>query len=279
MITGDMETKRNHGMAKVLEAIRLHNGTTILSTGITGDDARLAKAAVEAGAKMIEPNHPAVALARGLGGVTTMHAAEQIRHEVEMREMINVTRGVRAVVGREIYITVGIPGGFTELVPTEIPDEYFAEISRAGADGLHIHKSTIGDLEQVVKKAHQYGLLVDAYIAHPDDLHLFGLPARTPKEVAKIAKQMEEAGTDMIGLMTGMSYEGVGAGEIHPVVKERLQALVETVKTPTLAEGGINLSNFKAFMGTGVNILVVGTSIDDEVRSAARKVVRQFIER
>jgi cyclase len=122
LITGDMETKRNHGMAKVLEAIRLHNGTTILSTGITGDDARLAKAAVEAGAKMIEPNHPAVALARGLGGVTTMHAAEQIRHEVEMREMINVTRGVRAVVGREIYITVGIPGGFTELVPTEIPD-------------------------------------------------------------------------------------------------------------------------------------------------------------
>ena len=121
--------------------------------------------------------------------------------------------------------------------------------------------------------------MVDAYIAHPDDLHLFGLPARTPKEVAKTAKQMEEAGTDMIGLMTGMSYEGVGAGEIHPVIKERLQALVETVKTPTLAEGGINLSNFKAFMGTGVNILVVGTSIDDEVRSAARKVVRQFIER
>ncbi|MDN4562897.1 hypothetical protein QTL91_24475, partial [Salmonella enterica subsp. enterica serovar Typhimurium] len=60
-----------------------------------------------------------------------------------------------------------------------------------------------------VNLAHQYGLTVDAYIGHPDDLHTFGIPARTPEEVASVAKRMQDIGVDMIGLMTGMSYEGV----------------------------------------------------------------------
>ncbi|MBU5256860.1 thiamine phosphate synthase [Tissierella praeacuta] len=277
MFTSDMESKRKKGLNKVLDAIKLHGGTTILSTGITGDDARLAKAVVDAGVKLIEPNHPAVALARGFKGVTNMHDAEQIRHELPVIEMIKVTEGIRNVVGQDIFITVGIPGGFHELVPVEISDEVFISLSKAGADGLHIHKSSLKDLEEVVNKAHKYGLLVDAYIGHPDDLHTFGLPARTPEEVAKVAKDMESIGVDFIGLMTGMSYEGADAGEIHPVVKERLHALVESVKIPTLAEGGINLSNFKAFSDTGVNILVVGTAIDDAAKLAVQNVVRKFI--
>jgi hypothetical protein len=97
-------------MRKVLEAIELHGGTTILATGITGDDARLAMAAVEAGARLLEPNHPAVALARGHRGVTSMHAAEAVRHEISVEQMAEVVRGVRAVVGPEIFITAGIPG-------------------------------------------------------------------------------------------------------------------------------------------------------------------------
>lgn len=278
MFTSDMDSKRRRALNKVLDAIKLHGGTTILSTGITGDDARLAKAVVDAGVKLIEPNHPAVALARGFKGVTNMHDAEQIRHELPINEMIKVTEGVRNVVGKDIFITVGIPGGFHELVPIDIPDEVFINLSKAGADGLHIHKSSLKDLEEVVNKAHKYGLLVDAYIGHPEDLHTFGLPAKTPEEVAKVAKDMESIGVDFIGLMTGMSYEGADAGEIHPVVKERLHALVESVKVPTLAEGGINLNNFKAFSNTGVNILVVGTAIDDAARKAAQDVVKKFIK-
>ncbi|EHC85246.1 hypothetical protein LTSEUGA_5641, partial [Salmonella enterica subsp. enterica serovar Uganda str. R8-3404] len=73
--------------------------------------------------------------------------------------------------------------------------------------------------------AHQYGLTVDAYIGHPDDLHTFGIPARTPEEVASVAKRMQDIGVDMIGLMTGMSYEGVAAGDIPQMIKDRLQAL------------------------------------------------------
>lgn len=54
----------------MLNAIEEHGGTTILSTGITGDDARIARAAVAGGAKLLEPNHPAVALARGHKGIS-----------------------------------------------------------------------------------------------------------------------------------------------------------------------------------------------------------------
>ncbi len=277
MFQNDMARKMKASMDKVHRAIEKGNGHTILSTGITGDDARMAKAAVDAGAMMLEPNHPALVLARGYKGITSMHEAEQIRHEISVEQMAEVTQGVRNVVGKDIYITVGIPGGFTEILPTSLAEEDFLKISRSGADGLHTHKSSLSDLESLVKVAHKYGLCVDAYIGLPTDLHTFGLPAEQPEEVAAVARQMESVGTDMIGLMTGMSYEGVEAGQIHPFLKERLCALVEAVKVPTLAEGGINLDNFRAFKDTGVNILVVGTSIDKMAGKAVEDAVRSFL--
>jgi len=279
MISGDMNRKRFFGMEKVKSAIAAHNGTTILSTGISGDDARMALAAVEAGARMLEPNHPALALARGHKGVKTMHDAEALRHEIHMDEMVKVVSGVRNVVGPDIFITVGVPGSFTEVLPTPFTEEDAFRLSRAGADGIHTHKSTIEDLADVVSVAHKYGLLIDAYVAHPSDRHLFGIPAETPEEVAEVARQMEAVGVDLIGLMTGMSYEGVAAGEIAPVVKARLEALLSAVTVPTLAEGGINASNYKAFIGTGVNILVVGTAIDDMARQAVKEAVNIFTHR
>ena len=277
MIHADMKRKMEIARSKVLNAIKEHGGTTLLSTGITGDDARMAKAAIDAGARMIEPNHPAVVLARGYKGVTSMHKAEQIRHEIPVSEMAKVTSGVRAVVGPDIYITVGVPGGFTEIIPTILTDEDFKLMSVSGADGLHVHKTSLEDLAEVVEKAHYYGLLIDAYIGRSTDLHPFGIPADTPEEVAKVAQGMEKIGVDFIGLMTGMSYEGIAAGEIPVVIKERLRALVETVSVPTLAEGGINVVNQKAFKNTGVNILVVGTAIDDMAGNAVKEAVKSFL--
>lgn len=277
MIYNDMRKRMELARAKVTNALALGGGHTILSTGITGDDARLAKAVCDVGVKMIEPNHPAVALARGYKGVTTMHDAEQIRHEIKLAQMVEVTRGIRAVCPRDTYITVGIPGGFTEVVPMPLKETDFETMALAGADGLHTHKSSLEDLAELVEMAHKYGLLVDAYIGKASDLHTFGLPAETPEEVAKVARQMQEVGTDMIGLMTGMSYEGVEAGQIHPEIKERLCALVESVTVPTLAEGGINATNFRAFKDTKVNILVIGTSIDKMVEKAAQEAVTQFM--
>ena len=277
MINGDMKQKRELARKKVLDAIQAHNGTTILATGIAGDDARLALAAVQAGARMVEPNHPALALARGYKGVTNMHDAEELRHEISIDQMAEAVHGVRNVVGKDIFITVGAPGTFAEVMPTPLSEEHLVKLARAGADGLHTHKATLEDLKDVVDLAHRNGLLVDAYIAHPTDRHLFGIPAETPAEVAETAKKMQDIGTDFIGLMTGMSYEGVKAGEIAPPVKERLDAMLKAVTVPTLAEGGINLDNYKAFIGTGVNIIVIGTAIDDVAREAVNKVVKTLI--
>ncbi len=277
MISGDMIRKRAFGLEKVKMAIEEHQGTTLLATGITGDDARLALAAVQAGARLLEPNHPAVALARGYHGVTSMHAAEDIRHEVEFSEMCKVVKGVRAVVGNEIYITAGIPGSFTEVLPTPFTEEMAYELSRSGADGVHTHKSTYEDLQDVVAICHKYGLLVDAYIAQASDRHLFGIPAETIRDVEVVARNMESIGVDLIGLMTGMSYEGVAAGAIPAVISERLDAMISNVKVPTLAEGGINAVNYKAFIGTGVNILVVGTAFDDIARKAVGETVASFL--
>ena len=277
MIYNDMELKRRKAMQKVHDAIALHGGTTLLTTGISGDDARVARAAWDVGIKLFEPNHPAMALARGYKGVTNMHAAEQIRHEITLEQMAEATQGVRNVITEAGFITVGIPGGFTEVMPTELVAEDLDFIAHSGADGLHTHKSCLQDLEDLVKLAHRYGLTVDAYINHPDDLHAFGIPARTGEEVAKVAKSMESIGVDMIGLMTGMSYEGMAAHEIPNAIKERLLAVVESVSVPTLAEGGINTANYKAFAGTGVKILVVGTAIDDIIRKVTQETVLKFI--
>lgn len=278
MIYNDMKLKLEKGRKKVLDAIKEHNGSTILATGITGDDARMAKAAVDAGARLLEPNHPALALARGLKGVTSMHAAEKIRHEITLDQMLEAAHGVRQVVGDDIYITAGVPGGFTEVMPVVLSDEDFMKISRAGIDGLHTHKSSLEDLKEWVEKAHKWGLLVDAYIGHPTDLHTFGVPAETPEDVARVAKEMEKIGVDFIGLMTGMSYEGIEAGKIHPFMEERLKALKSAVHVPTIAEGGINKTNFQAFKKLGINILVIGTAFDNVAANAIKNDVVDFLK-
>jgi imidazole glycerol-phosphate synthase subunit HisF len=277
MINNDMYLKREKARKIVMDAIAEHHGTTLLSTGITGDDARIAKAAVDAGARLLEPNHPAVVLARGYKGVTTMDLAETVRHEIRLEQMLEVVHGVRSVVGDKIFITVGVPGGFTEVMPLELTDDDFKKIALSGADGLHTHKSSIEDLKEWVEKAHKYGLLVDGYIGHPSDKHTFGVPAETPEDVARVAKEMEAIGVDFIGLLTGMSYEGVKAGEIHPFIEERVKALVSSVTVPTLAEGGINLSNYKVFGKLGINIIVVGTAFDQIVAKAASETVKSFL--
>lgn len=277
MFAGEMELKRKRAMEKVEKALVTGNGHTVLSTGMTGDDARIAKAVADAGVKMIEPNHPAVALARGYKGVTDMHSAEQLRHEITITQMAEVTKGVRSVVPDDVYITVGIPGNFPEVVPLILRDEDFIAISKSGADGLHTHKIRLDDLEAVVNAAHKYGLCIDAYICKSTDLHPAGIFADTPEDVYKTAKEMEAMGVDMIGLMTGMTYQGLAASAIHAEVKERLAALVEAVKVPTLAEGGINLDNFQAFRETKVSILVVGTAIDQALQKTAAEMVLKYM--
>ena len=69
----------------------------------------------------------------------------------------------------------------------------------------------------------------------------------TPEDVAKLLNQWNKSsGYDRSNDWYDISR--LCSREINPFVKERLAALVETVKdVPTLAEGGINLNNYQAF--------------------------------
>lgn len=278
MYTHDMQQRRKRGLAKVMAAIEAHGGTTLLSTGITGDDGRMAMAAVEAGALLLEPNHPSVCLARGIHAVKTLNEAEKIRHELPMELMVEVTAGIRRVVGPDVFLTCGFPGGFTETEPTPVYEEDLIALAQAGMDGVHCHKSSLEDLQEMTEMAHRCGLLVDAYISVPDDPLNLGIPAATPADVAAVARDMEQMGVDMIGIMSGMTYVGAKAGQMAPDVAERIKVLIDTVSVPTLAEGGINLTNFKAFKQSGVNIIVVGTSFDDLAKEAVAGAVKTYLE-
>jgi cyclase len=278
MIEGDMKLKHRTGMRKIYDAIEAHDGITLACSGAT-DDVRIALAAVEAGARILEPNHGERALALGYKGAKNMHDTVPIRHEISVEEMANVVRGIRNVVSPEIFVFVGVPHNFTELVPLPLTDELAAMLSRAGADGLHTHKSTLEDLQDVVTLAHKYGLVVDAYIADPKDPYPFGIPAANPEDVARVAREMQDTDVDIIGLVTDMSYGGISAGDLSPYVRERLEALANAIDAPTAVEGGINMQNFRAFIGTGVNIMVVGTSITDAAREAVRTSVRTLLAR
>ncbi len=120
MFYNDMAKRMSLGMAKVKKALEEGGGHTILSTGITGDDARMARAVVEAGVKMLEPDHPAVALARGHKGVTVMHDAEAIRHEITVDQMAEVTRGVRSVVPSTYTSPWASPAALRKWCPTRL---------------------------------------------------------------------------------------------------------------------------------------------------------------
>jgi thiamine monophosphate synthase len=270
----EMENRRKKALNKVYKAIIEHGGTTLLSTGITGNECRLAKAVVDIGVKLLEANHPSVALSEGYKGVSSMKEAEKFRHEISIEKMANIVKGLRNVVGNNVFITVGAPGTFNETVSTPFLEENARILSRAGADGIHVHKLTLNEIQDITSVAHKNGLLVDSYIASTRE---GGIPASTLDDLEKVAKSMEEVGVDIIGLMTGESYKGNKTQKFSSSIYDRLKVLINTVNTPTIAEGGINLQNYQEFREVGVNIIVVGTALDNIAKEAVRKAVKKFI--
>lgn len=81
-------------------------------------------------------------------------------------------------------------------------------------------------------------------------MYQFGISAESVEEVRDVSAKMENIGTDFIGMMTGMSYEW-----------------------------GINEVNQKAFTDTGVNVITVGTVMNDMPEEAIERAVKQFLHR
>ena len=270
-----MKFERDHLIQMRKEKLRgiinAHRPSLMLG-GFMATDMRCAKAAYEGGCRIFESNHPAMALQMGLCGVTTMGAAEKIRHLVPIERMVTATEGLRAVVGQDVFITVAARGTFTEEAVTPFTFEDALLLANAGADCLHTHKSDIEDVREITETAHKAGLLCEAYI---DSVGTFGVQARTNEELIQAIKDYEDAGVDIIGLETGMIYQGLNASGFTEEFEERVKVFIENCHTFTALEGGIKEGNIMHAKKLGFDILVMSTALDDAIRNVTTEVTKR----
>lgn len=275
MNSHDAKLKCTRSIEKIQKAISEHRPTLMVG-GIIASTPAIAKTAVDAGLRLLEPNHPAVGLTRGFfPGVTTMNEAEAVRYKLPYEIMLDTVRGLRNMIGEVPYICVGIPGVFTEKSPIRLTEDIIYRFSEAGADGFHQHKSSLEDIEELTTAAHKAGMILDAYI---DEDGLLGLQARDNDEVREHAKNLEKIGVDMIGIMSSSLYKGASSGELNSRYVGRLDTLVKTVNVPRIAEGGINLDNVHSILNHGIDIFVISTSIDDYIKASVSDVITKFLQ-
>lgn len=270
-----MKFEREHliqARKEKLAAIIKENRPSLMLGGFMATDMRCAKAAYEGGCRIFESNHPAMALQMGLKGVTTMGAAEKIRHLVPLERMITATEGIRSVVGDDVFVTVAARGTFTEEAVTPFTFEDALKLANAGADCLHTHKSDIEDVRDITEIAHKAGLLCEAYI---DSTGTFGVQARTNEELIQAVKDYEDAGVDIIGLETGMIYQGLNASGFSDEFEERVKVFLDHCHTFTALEGGIKEGNIMEAKKLGFDILVMSTAMDDAIRNVTREVTQR----
>ena len=255
-----------------LAAIINENRPSLMLGGFMATDMRCAKAAYEGGCRIFESNHPAMALQMGLKGVTTMGAAEKVRHLVPLERMAVAVEGLRAVLGEEIFVTVGARGTFTEEAVTPFTFEDALLLANAGADCLHTHKSNIDDVRDITEIAHKAGLLCEAYI---DSTGTFGVQAKTNEELIQAIKDYEDAGVDIIGLETGMIYQGLNSSGFSDEFLQRVKVFIDNCHAFTSLEGGIKEGNIMEAKKLGFDILVMSTAMDDAIRNVTTEVTKR----
>jgi hypothetical protein len=266
-IEGDAELKRHNTLKAIRETVKRHNGCTLM---VLEEVPYLFKAFVDAGVRLFETH----------GGSIYLGKDQLIRPGSPLQIRVENLKIVRKIVGEDAYITIPGYGTFTSPVaPIPFTDEEAFALSAAGASGCHTHKWKWNDLENLVKIAHRNGLIVDAYISHPNEkYYYYGIPAKTSDEVSEVAKRMQKIGVDMIGVLTGMTYQGLAAGGIAPETKQRIEALVKAVDVPTIIEGGITIENFRELRKHGASILVIYTAFVDMLVETMRNAAKQIIE-
>ncbi|UCD79031.1 MAG: thiamine phosphate synthase [Desulfobacterales bacterium] len=276
MVKRDVTQKLQRGREKIRGALEENQNFAVMATGITADDCRIALAAVNAGVRIIEVNHPSVSLSIGLQGVTTMREAEDIRYQLPRIEIYRKIEALRRVLGDGVYISAAVTGLFTEAVPSDLTPEDYCRLAGAGADGLHVHKATFEDLTAVVNGAHGEGLLVDAYISDSNDEDRLGIPADSDEAVRDTAIRMEQMGVDFVGLIMGQSFKGERSGRFSEKALRRLKAVAESVTVPVFAEGGVTEHNIDQILDAGAQVAVVGTFIDDLLKKNIGDAVRRL---
>lgn len=257
-----------------LKGILEEQKTALMLGGIMATDMRIANAAYKGGCRIFESNHPAMALQMGLCGATTMNEAEAIRHLVPMERMTTAVEGLRAVLGEDIFITCAAAGTFTEMQPVPFTQEDALKMAYAGADCIHSHKSTIEDIAQLAEYCHNAGILCEAYISAYDT---FGVQAPTDDLLLQAIRDYEDAGVDILGLCTGMIYQGQGATGFSDECLHRIDLFIKNAHVVKALEGGIKPGNIGAVKKLGFDILVMSTALDNICQDATEQAVREVM--
>lgn len=276
-MTDQITLKMNSARAKLQKAFEAHQPALQLG-GMAATDPRLARAAVDAGVRILEPNHTAVACARGLRGTAAMGEAYAFKHEVPMTMVAEVVAAVRRVVTEDTFIVVGAPGTFDEAVPVPFGEVEAQTVTEVGADGLFLEKSDLTEIERLTGIAHAAGLLVQAGIQHQaNSAPTAVVPVQSPEEAASMARCLWDMGVDIVGMRLTGIFKGLKAGTVPPKELDCLRALVATITGPTVVYAGINLANLKQLAATGVKMVGVASVVDGMVAQALVRAVREYL--
>ncbi len=267
-----LKLKRNREKLRI-ELNRHH--PSLMVGGLIGNIPALANSAISAGLSIVEPSHPAIALARGLfPNITDLNSAEKIRYKVRKDTMVDLVKEMRNLIGDDVLIGAGVPGVWNEDFPIDFDIDFAISLSQAGIDSLHTHKSTFKEIEEITKIAHAAGLMVDSFISENG---ILGVEASSQADVISVGKTLEKIGCDMIGILSSNLYMGKKSSLITQDYLSRLKLLKMSVGVPVIAEGGITLENFSVLCNGEADILIITSSIDEYIYENVKKIIKDFL--
>lgn len=270
------EQKRSEGASKLSEAFGISRPAIQLG-GVAATDPRFAVAAVNAGVRVLEPNHTAITCSRARGGITSMREAYQRKHELEFDAVLETVSAIRRAVPENIFILCAAPGTFDEPEP-EFEGWQAEKLSEAGADGLFIEKDEYNKIERLIHLAHDAGLLVQAsFQLHTADMKTAVIPIYHPHQAPETARKLREMGVDIVGLRFSGIFESLEAGAIAPEELECLSALITEVPDSNVVYAGVNAKNLPVVAQSGVTMVGIASAVDDLVYKAMGEAIDQLL--
>lgn len=264
------------GHSKLLQAFEIAQPTLQLG-GVAATDPRFATAAVEAGVRVLEPNHTAITCARAKGGLTSMREAYEHKHELEFDAVLEVVSTIRSVIPEYIFIISAAPGTFDEVEP-QFEEWQAHKLSEAGADGLFIEKDDYNEVERLTRIAHKAGLLVQAgFQLRTGEMKTAVIPIESPSESRQAARRLLDIGVDIVGMRFSGIFKSLDAGVIAPEELECLSGLASEVPGATVVYAGVNASNLPAVAETGVKMVGIASAVDDLVYKAMVEAINQLL--
>lgn len=270
------QIKRGEGRDKLLKAFEVAQPALQLG-GVAATDPRFARTAVEAGVRVLEPNHTAITCARARGGLTSMRDAYEHKHKLEFAHVIEIVLMLRRVIPEDVFILIAAPGTFDETEP--VFEEWQAqELADSGADGLFVEKNNFDEIERLVRIAHNTGLLVQAgFQLRSPGTNTAVIPIDAPSEAQQTATRLMDVGVDIVGMRFSGIFKSLDAGAIAPAELEALSGLISEAPEMNVVYAGVNSSNLPAVTETGVKMVGVASAVDDLVYEAMGKAINPLV--